>query len=258
MSGRPGRLEGKAVIITGGTKGIGKGIALMAAQEGANLVIGGRNEAEGPQLAAEISERFGVEAWFLAGDLSLVDNCEKLVQLCYNKFGKVDGLVNNAGIFPRATLLETDESLYDQVFDLNAKAAFFCSKFAVLAMMEKGGSIVHIGSTHGYKGGERLAAYACSKGALHTLSKHIAVNYAQHRIRSNWITVGWVASEGEMELNRREGISLSALEEQAEASMPGGRLQSCEDIAYGVIYLLADESSQTSGTDLHITGAFNI
>lgn len=256
-----GRLEGKAVIITGGTKGIGKGIALMAAGEGANLVIGGRSEAEGHQLTMHISEQYGVESLFVPGDLCLIDNCEKLVQICYNKFGKVDGLVNNAGIFPRASLLETDESLYDQVFDLNAKAAFFCSKFAVNAMMRNhgtGGSIVHIGSTHGYKGGERLAAYACSKGALHTLSKHIAVNYAQHRIRSNWITVGWVASEGEMELNRLEGLSLSALEDQAELYIPGGRLQSCEDIAYGAVYLLADESSQVTGTDLHITGAFNI
>lgn len=255
----PGRLKGKSVVITGGTKGIGKGIARMIAAEGANLVIGGRNERDGRKFVDEISSLYGTEAVFIHGDLSQVANCRKLMDTCVEKYGKIDGLINNAGIFPRASLLETDEELYDRIFDVNAKSAFFCSKYAVIAMKKSGGgSIIHMGSTHGYKGSERLAAYACSKGALHTLSKHIAGQYARDRIRSNWITVGWVASEGEMELLAKEGTSMAELESIAKEAIPSGRLQTNEDMAYGVIYLLSDESSQVTGTDLHITGAFNL
>lgn len=253
------RLKDKVIVITGGTKGLGKGIAKLAADEGARIVIGGRNEEDGLNVVKEIWQTYQTDALFVQGDISSTENCKKLIDEAINRFGRIDGLVNNAGIFPRARLLETEEVLFDQIFNVNIKSAFFCSKYAVEAMINQGGgSIVHMGSTHGYKGAERLAAYACSKGALHTLSKHIAHNYVQYGIRSNWITVGWVATDGELEQYRAEGKAAPDLEKEARQDTPSGKLQTVEETAYGVIYLLSDESTQVTATDLHITGAFNL
>lgn len=175
------------------------------------------------------------------------------------RFGRIDGLVNNAAIFPRGDLLNTPEELFDSIFDINVKGSFYCSSYAAASMLETGGgSIVQIGSTNAYMGQADLAAYSCSKGALLTLSKHIAGNFANKHIRSNWITVGWVASDGEVELHQRMGIDREQLLAMGEASMPSGRLQTEEDIAYGAIFLLSDESSQVTGTELAVTGGHRL
>jgi len=253
------RLQHKVIAITGGTKGLGKGIARMVASEGAKVVISGRNEQDGLQVVKEIQNQYLTDALFVQGDLGKVENCRRLIDAAISHFGELNGLVNNAGIFPRARLVDTEEELFTHVFDCNIKSAFFCSKFALEAMIRQGGgSIVHMGSTHGFKGGDELAAYACSKGALHTLIKHIAHNYAKFGIRSNWVTVGWIATDGEMDRLQKVGIAAEQLEQMVKKSIPSGRLQTIEETAYGVIYLLSDESSQVTATDLHITGAFNV
>ncbi|TDF95775.1 SDR family NAD(P)-dependent oxidoreductase [Paenibacillus piri] len=253
------RLKDKAVIITGGTKGIGKGIAYMAAAEGAKVAISGRNEADGRRVVDELESRYGAEALFVQGDISRETACRRLVGETVQRFGRLDGLVNNAGIFPRGTILDTSEDMYESIFAVNMKAPFFCCKYAIEAMQQNGGgSIVHMGSTHGYKGSPNLAAYACSKGALRTLSRHIAAHYARQQIRSNWVTVGWVASEGEIELHESMGATLEELQERAKTNVPSGRMQTAEDMAYGVIYLLSDESNQVTGSELAISGGLNI
>ncbi|MDG0808195.1 SDR family NAD(P)-dependent oxidoreductase [Cohnella rhizosphaerae] len=254
-----GRLKDKVIAVTGGTKGIGKGIVEMAVREGAKVAFGGRSASEGEALASRLSAEYGDRICFVQGDIAETEACRLFIDRTVNRFGRIDGLVNNAGWFPRATLLETDDALFDQVFDVNMKSAFFCSRFAIEHMLKSGGgSIVHMGSTHGFGGMDDLAAYGCAKGAMHTLSKHIARNYAAQRIRSNWVTVGWVATEGEVARVEKDGSSAQDLEALGKSEVPSGRLQTVEDMAYGVIYLLADESSQVTGTDLHITGGFNI
>jgi NAD(P)-dependent dehydrogenase (short-subunit alcohol dehydrogenase family) len=253
------RLKGKAVIVTGATRGIGRGIANMCAAEGANIVISGRNGDDGHKAVQEIQEGYGVETLFVQGDITVEDACHQLIDETVKSFGRVDGLVNNAGIFPRSTIVDTTEDMFDSVFALNIKAPFFLSKYAIAAMIKTGGgSIVQIGSTHGYKGDPNLAAYACSKGAMLTLNRHIAVNYAKQQIRSNWITVGWVASEGEIALHQSMGIDTDELFEQAKTVVPSGRMQTVDDIAYGVVYLLSDEASQVTGTELAVSGALNM
>jgi NAD(P)-dependent dehydrogenase (short-subunit alcohol dehydrogenase family) len=249
------RLKGKVIVLTGATKGIGKGIAHMCAKEGANVVVSGRNKEAGQSVIKDIEATYGTEAIFVEKDISSETACRELVEKSVIHFGKIDGLVNNAGIFPRGTILETSETLFDSIFDVNMKGPFFCSKYAIKAMLETGGgSIVQIGSTNGYKGSSNLVAYSCSKGALLTLNKSIAAHYAKDAIRSNWITVGWVASEGEIELHESMGINKNQLKEWAEGVIPTGRMQTVEDMAYGVVYLLSDESNQVTGTELHING----
>jgi NAD(P)-dependent dehydrogenase (short-subunit alcohol dehydrogenase family) len=253
------RLAGKVVVVTGGTKGIGKGIAQMCAAEGANLILSGRNEQDGQQTVQEIQEAYGINALFVKGDISREEVCKRVIDETVQRFGRIDGLVNNAGIFPRSSLVDTTEQLFDSIFAVNIKAPFFLSKHAIAAMLQTGGgSIVQIGSTHGYKGSKDLAAYGISKGALLTLNRHIASNYARQHIRSNWITVGWVASEGEIELHKGMDRSEEQLTEWAATVIPSGRMQTVEDMAYGVIYLLSDEASQVTGTELAISGGLNM
>jgi NAD(P)-dependent dehydrogenase (short-subunit alcohol dehydrogenase family) len=253
------RLAGKVVVVTGATKGIGKGIAHMCAGEGANVVISGRNERDGMQVAQDIKEKYSTDALFIKADVSTEEACKQLIEKTINHFGRIDGLVNNAGIFPRGSMLDTTEDLFDTIFDVNIKGAFFCTKYAITSMQRTGGgSIVQIGSTNGYKGQKDLAAYSCSKGAMLTLNRHVAANYGEDGIRSNWITVGWVASEGEIELHERMGLSEAQLHERAKVEIPSGRMQTAEDMAYGVIYLLSDESSQVTGTELGITGGHRV
>jgi NAD(P)-dependent dehydrogenase (short-subunit alcohol dehydrogenase family) len=251
-----GRLEGKVIIITGSTRGIGRGIALAVAKEGAKVVVSGRNESEGRKVIEEI-HNLGGDGIFVRTDITNISDCKSLIEQAEIHFGKLDGLVNNAGIFPRASLLETEENLFDEVFTVNVKGAFFCTKYAIEAMIRNnGGSIVNIGSTHAFNGGFKLAAYSCSKGALHTLTLHVARNYAKYHIRANWITVGWVITPGELEVTYKEGYDEEWLKLKGEERIPMGRFQTPEDIAMGTIYLLSDESDQVTGSELHITGGF--
>jgi NAD(P)-dependent dehydrogenase (short-subunit alcohol dehydrogenase family) len=252
-------LENKVVVITGGTKGIGKGIALMSAQEGAKVVINGRNEQDGERVVREISERFGTEALFVQGDISQDEACKQLIDEAVKQFGKVDGLVNNAGIFPRSTIVDTSEDLFDSIFAVNIKGAFLCCKYAIQSMLKTGGgSIVQMGSTNAYKGSKDLAAYSCSKGAMLTLNRHIAAHYGRDNIRSNWITVGWVASEGEIELHKGYGRSIDDLNDMASKAVLSGRMQTPEDMAHGTIFLLSDKASQITGTELAINGGLGL
>ena len=119
-----------------------------------------------------------------------------------------------------------------------------------------GGSIVNVGSTHAWAGAHDLAAYSVSKGGLHTLTQHIAKNYAAGGIRANWITVGWVETPGEIARLEEEGKDTEWLHQKAKERVPLGRLQTGQDIAAAVIYLLSDDASQVTGTDIHVTGGF--
>lgn len=249
------RLDGKVIVVNGGTKGVGRAIAVAAAGEGAFTVIGGRNESDGNKVVAEIKERYSIDSVFVPGDVRKVKACENLIKTGVERFKKIDGLVNYTGILPVCPLLDTDEELYDKVFDTNMKSAFYCTRFAVEQMLKTGGgSIVNMGSLHAYSGEKDRAAYACSKAGMLALTKHVAKNYAADMIRANWITIGWVATPGELDLRKSQWRDVGWLEDTARKVIPMGRLQNNEDNVYGVIYLLSDESSQVTGAEIPITG----
>jgi NAD(P)-dependent dehydrogenase (short-subunit alcohol dehydrogenase family) len=253
----PGMLDGKVILISGGTKGVGRGVAIESARQGAKVVIGGRDRAAGEEIVKIIKDDGNGEGTFVQTEVTRVDGCEELVSKTESKYHRIDGFYNYAGILPAASLVDTEESMYDDVFGLNVKAAFFCSKFVVRSMLrQKSGSLVFMGSAHGYGGEEDRASYAVSKGALLTLCRHIAKNYAKYNIRANWVTMGWVATPGELALRKKQGHDLAWLEKQAAAYTPMGSLLTVEDHVPGIIYLLSDASSKVTGTELHITGGF--
>lgn len=250
-------LKNKVVVITGGTKGIGRGVALKAAAEGAKVVIAGLESEEGNTLVKKIKEEYNQQAIFIQGNLKDLKICKKVIDEAVNKFGTVDALFNYAGTTSPGTLAETDEELYDHVLDINMKSVFFVTKYAVQIMQANGGgSIVNAGSTHTYGGHIDRAAYATSKGALLAFTKHVSKNYAKDKIRSNFLTIGWVATPNEKKLQEEKMGLEKGWEKRKGKELPMGRLQKVEDYVPAVIYFFSDYASQVTGTELHITGGF--
>ncbi len=249
-------LKDKVFVVNGGTKGLGKAVVIGLCREGARVVFSGRDENDSREVLDEVKSTDS-EAKFVETDIRRVSECEELIKSAEDYFGKIDGLVNYAGITSRGSITEIEENIFYDIFDTNFKSAFFCCKYAIRSMIKTGGgSIVNVGSTMGYGGIEEMSAYACSKGAMLTLTKHIANNYAGHNIRANWITMGWVATPNEIRLFKSAGRDKTWLDDQAKEVMPMGRLQTEEDNVPGILYLLSLVSSQVTGTELHISGGY--
>jgi NAD(P)-dependent dehydrogenase (short-subunit alcohol dehydrogenase family) len=248
-----GRVSGKVVIVTGGATGIGRGISEMLGREGACVVVANRNEEHGRATEAAIRGAGG-KALFVPTDVTREEDCLALVGHAVREFGKLDGLVNNAGIFPRSTLEETTSELWDHIHAVNLKGPFFCCKHAVPEMRRNGsGSIVNIGSANAYVGAPNLFAYSVAKGGLITMSRNLANALAKDRIRVNFLNPGWVITETEIGIQAEEGHDRDWLD-QAAARMPLGRHQVPEDAAYATLYLISDEASQVSGEQFGVDG----
>jgi NAD(P)-dependent dehydrogenase (short-subunit alcohol dehydrogenase family) len=249
------RVEGKVAVITGSTRGIGEGIARGLAAEGAVVVISGIDAAEGEQVAHELTEN-GCRPDFIAANVANDADCARLMQTTVERFGRLDVLVNNAGIFPSIPLEEMTIETWDEIFAINTRGAFSCCRYALPPMQrQQSGVIISMGTALAHRGTVDRLAYACSKGALLTMTRILAQNYARDHIRVNWITVGWVASPGEIELrNSLHDDGIAFLEEQGQ-NTPMGRLETPEDMAAGVIFLASDAASHITGTELNITGA---
>jgi len=247
------RLEGKIIVVTGAAQGIGFECARMAASEGASVVLGDIQKDRGEEAAAKIQKAGGC-AIFQYADLTDESQCAALVDAAVKKFGKLNGLVNNAGWFPRARLEETTTELWEKVMQVNLRSAFYVTKFAVPRMREaKGGSIVNMGSINGIQGLPNLVAYAAAKGGLLSMTRTLAGALASDRIRVNYIIPGWIATEGELKIQKGEGRGIDDLE-KAGKRLPLGRMQTVEDTAYAAIYLLSDESAQVTAAVLNVDG----
>ncbi len=247
------RLSNKVIVISGGTKGVGRAFAEVAGREGAKVVIGGRDEKAGKETVRNI-KTFGSEGMFVHCDLLKVEDCKSLFDEAYEKYGRIDGFFNYAGVTPVSPLDSCDEDTFDWVMDVNFKAAFFCCQQAVKYMRRNGGgSIVLTGSAHAWGGQKDRAAYACSKGVLRILTEHIAHQYAGEQIRGNYLTLGWTPTEGEVELRRSQGESEAELRRRASRILPMGRMCERSDYMEGLIYLMSDESAMMTGSTFRLT-----
>lgn len=245
-------LKDKVIVISGGTKGVGRTIAEESALRGAKVVIGGRDEEAAKKIIRQIRTH-GSEGIFVYTDLKDINDCAKLFDQSYERFGKIDGFFNYAGVTPISPLDTCDEATFDAVMDINFKSAFFCCQNAVKYMrMNGGGSIVLTGSTHAWGGQKDRAAYACSKGVLKTLNAHLSKNYASEHIRCNYLVLGWTPTEGEVELRRSQGITEAELRAEAAKVLPMGRMCERSDYIEGVIYMLSDASSMMTGSVIRL------
>lgn len=246
-------LNNKVIVISGGTKGVGKTMAEECAIRGANVVIGGRDE-ESAKKTIRLVRSYGQDAIFVHTELTDVEDCKKLFDRAYERFGKIDGFFSYAGVTPVSPLDTCTPEVFDQVFNVNFRATFFCCQQAIKYMrMNGGGSIVLTGSAHAWGGQKDRAAYACSKGVLRTLMEHIAHNYATEHIRCNYLTLGWTPTEGEVTLRESQGETEKALRERAAAILPMGRMCERTDYVEAIVYMLSDASAMMTGSTFRIT-----
>jgi NAD(P)-dependent dehydrogenase (short-subunit alcohol dehydrogenase family) len=245
----------KVAVVTGSTSGIGAGIAQRLAADGFAVVVTGLEIDKGEYVVQKIT-RDGGTTCFLPANLIYPDECRKLIQAAVDHYNRLDVLVNNASIFPIAEIADTTAESFDKVYAINIRAPFLCSQTAIPHMKNQGaGSIINIGSTTPFRSGGDRIAYASSKGALLTMTKGMARALLAYKIRVNWITVGWVPTEGEIELRSLHSPTGGlAFLERVAAEAPLGRLETVEDIAAGVAYLVSDEASHVTGCELNISG----
>ena len=243
------QLIGKVIIVTGGTQGLGEGIARHLAALGVDgLVICGRNEDGGNRVAAAL-KRCGCRSIYIRADLGMEEDCRMVAQACDENFGRVNGLVNAAGVTARGTLGDTTVDLWDKMFAVNARAPFILTQETVKIMKREQihGSIVNIITENSHCGLPQLMAYSASKGALAILTKNIAYALRYDRIRVNGINMGWADTVGEHIMQYADGQPENWLE-LAEAKQPFGRLLRPDDIASLTAYLLSDDAQMMTGS----------
>jgi NAD(P)-dependent dehydrogenase (short-subunit alcohol dehydrogenase family) len=246
-----GRLTGKVALVTGSTSGIGRGIADYFAEQGARVVVHGRDEARG-RAAVEAIAMAGGEAAFAVADLKDEAACRGLVRFAVERFGGLDALVNNAADTSRGDVEHAPVALFDAILATNLRAPFILVQEAIPHLRARGGgSIVNIGSVNAYIGEPKLGAYSVSKGGLMTLTKNAAAFLNRDRIRVNLINVGWTLTEGEHRVKRLEGKGEDWVAE-ALATRPFGRLLEPRDIAYAAAYFASDESACVTGSVLDL------
>jgi NAD(P)-dependent dehydrogenase (short-subunit alcohol dehydrogenase family) len=243
-------LEGRVIVITGSTSGVGFGAAAAARRAGARVFIHGPT-AEAVETA---SIALGGVAGF-AADLAEPEAGGNVIEAALTAYGRIDGVVNNAGIYPRATLEATDAVFFDHIMAVNARAPLMVARRALAAFKAQGqgGSIVNIGSVNAYAGAENLLAYSMSKGALMTMTRNLADAYATDLIRVNQLNLGWILTEGEKAIQRQEGQPDDWYLNVPRAVAPIGHLLTPELVAKHILFWLDEASAPVTGQVYEVT-----
>ena len=248
------RFAGKVALITGGTSGIGAATAVLFAEEGASVVITGRDSDRGAAVVATIVDAGG-HARFVPADVRLAEDCRRSVEATVDAFGRIDVLFNNAGVYVANDTLGCSEDEWDAQVDTSLKGAFLMSKFALPHMIERGsGSIINCASGWGLVGGPKSAAYCAAKGGMVVMTKAMAIDHGPQGIRVNAICPGDTDTPMEREDARAQGLTWDEYLERTVAHRPIARMATPEEIAFGVLYLASDESSYVTGAALPVDG----
>lgn len=251
------RLENKVVILTGGALGIGKACGLLFGQEGAKVAITDIKDDEGKEVASKIRESNG-EAEFWHMDTSNEQEVKSVIQEIKHKFGKIDILINNAGIagVNKPTHEITSEE-WDKVMTVNVKGVFYCTKYVIPIMQENGsGSIINLSSIYGIISAPDIPPYHASKGAVREMTKTDALLYAKDRIRVNSIHPGFIWTPLVEDFSKHQSVDQETFKQQAAGLHPLGHMGEPNDIAYGALYLSSDEAKFVTGSELVIDGGY--
>jgi len=246
------RLRGKVALITGGTEGIGYSTAELFLKEGAMVVISGRSKEKGEEALSKLKGQG--EVMFVDGDVSRASDAKRMVDSVVERFGRLDILFNNAGVYMERFAEDMTEEEWDRVLDTNLKGTFLVTKYAVPYMKQQGGgSIINNSSDAGLVGNKKCPAYCASKGGVTVMTKAMALDYAPFNIRVNSVNPGTVDTPM-LAADARLSSDIDAYMKTAAATQPVGRLGKPEEIAHAVLFLASDEASFVTGAALSVDG----
>jgi 3-oxoacyl-[acyl-carrier protein] reductase len=244
------KLRGKIALVTGGSKGIGRETVLELARAGSHVAVNYLSDEKGAREAALEAEKLGAEALIAQGDVQKLEGASKIVAACWERWGRLDILICNAGLWQGAAVEEMTEELWTKVLDTNLKGTWTIVRAAVPLMKRQGsGTIVIVSSTAGQRGEPFYSNYAASKGGQLAFTKALAVELAPHGIRVNAVAPGWVDTEMTAHVL---GEAQSRLE--IEAAIPLGRVASARDIARPIVFLASDWARHITGEVLSVNG----
>lgn len=246
------KLKDKVFIVTGATGGMGSAISLEFARQGARLVLSGRNNQKGNKLTDKINSS-GIQSVFLAGDVGELSYNRELVQLAIQTFGRIDGVVANAGQLGLGSITELDPDVWNRTFRTNTDSVFYLLKFALPEMLKNESGVVVINSSiAAFKSFPNHPAYCASKAALTALARQMAVDYGP-KIRINSIAPGPVDTEFLHDSARAFPVPENAVSDAAKATLLK-RLGTPGDIAKLALFLSCDDSSWITGSNFTIDG----
>jgi len=242
-------VEDRVILVTGSTTGIGEFVARRVVSEGGRVMIHGRSEAR----AAEIVEELGDAAAYTLGDLQRPSVAQELVDATIDRFGRIDGLVNNAALLTRSNLETSDVELFDRLVAVNLRAPMLLTQAAVRAFREQGGGvIVNVGSINALGGERELLVYSMTKGGMQTMTRNLSTYLVHEGIRINQINVGWTLTENEKEIKIRDGLEDGWWNDIPVQHAPAGRIFSPEEVAAHVVFWLSDAAGPVNGSIFEI------
>lgn len=251
------RLRGKVAIVTGSSQGIGRGIAVGLAREGAEVVINDHlSEARGQETLRSI-ESVGGAAIVVKADVAQAKDVDELIAAALKRFGRIDILVNNAGVVSVAPITEMTEEDWDRVLDVDLKGMFLCSRAAAKQMIKagKGGKIVNISSVHAHRPEEGRVHYAAAKAGIVNMTKAIALELAPFRINVNCISPGAVETGMGEALDQSEK-ERSRRKRRLAQKIPWRRIGTAEDVANAALFLASAEADYCTGIELIVDGGW--
>ena len=249
-----GKLDGKVAVVTGASKGIGAGIAKAFGREGATVVVNYASDKTGAEATAKSVTDAGGKAVVIGGSVAVATDREALFAEVKKQFGKLDVLVNNAGVYGMAPLEAIEEAEFDRQFGTNVKGLLFTTKAALPLFGAGGGSVINISSVVATRNFAQSSIYSATKGAVDTITRVLSAELGPKDIRVNSLSPGLIVTEGTSTHMGVKGSGETDFEKMVLATTPLGRIGQPDDTADVAVFLASDDSRWVTGSTLEVAG----
>ena len=238
------RLDNQKIIVTGSTNGIGAAMARLFVAEGAQVLLHGRSREAGEALREELGDSVALHI----DDLSDPEAPQRITRAALESFGRIDAIVNNAGVSWRSTLEDTTAELFDKLLAINLRAPLLLVQAALAELEKSQGVVLNVGSVCAHMGLPNILAYSISKGGMITMTRNMALSLSQRGVRVNQINVGWTLTDNEHQLQLSQGQPEDWLDNLPALVRPSGKLLSPDEIAEAAVYWVSPASRPITGS----------